>query len=151
MRKQVKIKITSRQTYTDGEVFEDNCEKTEQDPIVISNTGLMEYDGGKYVLSYEETELTGMPNTVTCIEFDESKRDCLVMNRHGQINTTMYFALGERYVTPYDTGVIPIQITLSTVALENNIDWTGGKARIEYDIELHGMCAEHTVLDIHVT
>ncbi len=152
MKKQVKIKIISRQIHSDGELFEPNDPTSDdENKIVVSNSGTMELDGGKYILKYEETELTGMPNTVTSIQFDDADRAQLIMNRGGQVNTTMYFAEGKRYVTKYDTGIMPLNITLCTSDLKNGISWTGGKAHIEYDIEIHGMCAEHTVLDIEVT
>ncbi len=152
MKKEVKIKISSVQTVCGGEMFEqtEDCENSDNS-IVVSNAGTMEYENGKFLLEYEETELTGMPGTVTRLEFDENDRCHFIMRREGQTCGTMYFSPGERYVTSYDTGIIPIQITLSTASLKNSIDWFGGKAHIEYDLEIHGMCAEHTVLDIEVS
>ncbi len=151
MKKQVKIKIVSVQSVSDGEIFENNGQSSKEDRIEVSNSGIMSYERGKFVLEYEETELTGMPNTVTRLEFDENDRGKLTMNRGGETNGTMFFCPGERYITTYETGIMPLQITMSTSTLKNTIDWFGGKAHIEYDLEIHGMCAEHTVMDIEVS
>ncbi len=152
MKKQVKIKIVSAQTMTDGDMFEaeDNSQQNEN-KIEVSNTGTMSYENGKYVLEYEETELTGMPDTVTRLEFDENERDKFMMNRGGQTTGTMFFCPGERYVTTYEIGTMVLQLGMSTSALKNTVDWFGGRVHIEYDLEMNGMCTEHTVMDIEIS
>ncbi len=148
IKKDIRITVHSEQTILQNELFENA--QPQHEVLESSNLGTLTYDRGKYTLVYNESDASGMKGSVTTLRFDENKRGELTMSRTGTSKLSLIFSEGMRYNTTYDTGVIPINMTMNTYLLKNDITEDGGKLSIVYFIEMHGMCKEETKLKITV-
>lgn len=142
MKKQMKITVVSQQ------LLDSENGEGQRDIIKTTYSGEMVYENGGYVISYNEPPSSGMFGCITSLSFEEKKKNEIRMTRSGNANLSMLFSEKVRYSTVYDTGIIPIEMTVYTDKVKNNIGWTGGSAVIEYSVEMHGICTEKTRLRI---
>lgn len=96
---------------TDGEYFFEN------------NTGH---------LKYFESNVTGMPGTVTSLSI---MPDRIVVDRKGTVTSRMEFREGEKHSFSYDTPFGTAEMGINTRAIRQNFDADGGKAEIEYILD----------------
>ena len=127
---QVVIKIEGSQ----ADVFEQ-----EPDELVQFST-----DG---VLTYPESELTGMAGTLTTITFTPSSA---VLKRTGTVTSRMVFAPGARntflYQTPYGTSTVGLE----TQRYRSTLGERGGVLDLLYVVDFDHACANRNQLKITV-
>ena len=117
-----------------GEQYYDDMEP---DGTELITEGTMEVEEGRILLSYEETELTGMQGTTTCFVVEE-KRVTLV--RSGSVNSQMVFEEGRQHTSLYETPFGEMAVDIQTAKLLHNLNERGGLMEIKYSIAV-----EHTV------
>ena len=117
-----------------GEQYYDDMEP---DGTELITEGTMEVEEGRILLSYEETELTGMQGTTTCFVV-EDKRVTLV--RSGSVNSQMVFEEGRQHTSLYETPFGEMAVDIQTAKLLHNLNERGGLMEIKYSIAV-----EHTV------
>lgn len=122
-KRDVIITIASRQDF----------EGCEPDRIDLVTAGRLYRRGGKYYISYEESELTGMEGTRTTIKLEEQQ---VTMTRTGTHPAQMLFAKNRRHVGLYHTEVGSLTVSTHTSQLENTIGENGGCLAINYTIEI---------------
>ncbi len=128
LKKDVIITIASQQDY-------DGCEP---DHIDLITTGRLYRRSGKYFISYEESELTGMEGTRTTLKLED---DQVTMTRTGTHPAQMLFAAHKRHVGLYQTEIGALAISTHTSHLENNIGEDGGNLSIDYTVEIDSSLA----------
>lgn len=139
MEKDVIITVCGLQSY----------EGAEDDTIELVTEGrLTDYGGGTLVLSYQESELTGMEGTETVIHMEEDGKITLV--RTGQFNSQMIFEEGERHLTLYQTPYGDLAVGVRTDRLKNTVDMDGGELEISYGIEVDNVMTGKSLLKIKV-
>ena len=89
------------------------------------------------VLSYEETELTGMEGTTTTFEV---KGPQVILTRTGTVNSQMVFEEGRQHTSLYETPFGELTVDIQTSTLKHNLTQRGGVMEIKYSIAV-----EHTV------
>ena len=122
-KKDVIITIASRQRF----------EGCEPDSIDLITAGRLYRRGGKYFISYEESELTGMEGTRTTLKLEDGQ---VTLTRTGTHPSQMLFAQNKRHVGLYQTEVGDMAISTHTSQLVNTIDENGGSLAIDYTIEI---------------
>ncbi len=142
MEKQMKITVTAKQ------LLDTENGVGRSDVIKTTYIGKMIYEDGDFKLVYNEPPSSGMLGCITSLSFNEKKKNEITMARSGSVNLSMFFSDNGRYTTIYDTGVMPIELSICTDKVRNNIGWAGGYAVIEYSVEMHGLCTEKTRLQI---
>ena len=100
---------------------------------------------GKYTLSYEETEASGMEGVKTELSFYEKSPKEICLARSGEMSSTMYFNEGKRDICVYNTGIMPFEICVFTRLIDNRLI-DDGYLEIIYIVEIKGACAQKTVL-----
>lgn len=137
-KKDVIITIASKQQF-------DGCEP---DRIDLITEGRLYCRGGRYFISYDESELTGMNGTRTTLKLEEEQ---VTMTRTGTHPAQMLFARNKRHVGLYQTEVGTMTISTHTTGITNTISESGGRLKIEYTVELdagisgtHSFCMEVT-------
>ncbi len=150
MKKNVSIDIVSKQFKLDGDFFSDPDDGNKEETIEICSEGVLALENGKYTVSYDETELTGMEGAHTTLEFEESTPGVVTMTRSGSASTSMIFKENSRCMSTYETGVFPLEMCITTKSVENSLDINGGKIIIDYTVEIHGVCMERTYLTLTV-
>ena len=101
MKKDVIITIASKQ----------NFEGCEPDHINLITAGRLYRRNGKYFISYEESELTGMEGTRTTLKLEDRQ---VTMTRTGTHPAQMLFAEHKRHVGLYQTDVGSLAVSTHT-------------------------------------
>ena len=99
--------------------------------------GTMEVTEDGIVLSYEESELTGMEGTTTTFEV---KGPRVTLTRSGAVNSQMVFEEGRQHTSLYETPFGELSVDIQTSELKHNLSERGGLMEIKYSIAV-----EHTV------
>ena len=103
--------------------------------LMTEGTMVLTEDG--MVLSYEETELTGMEGTTTTFEV---KGPQVILTRTGTVNSQMVFEEGRQHTSLYETPFGELTVDIQTSTLKHNLTQRGGVMEIKYPIAV-----EHTV------
>ena len=124
MEKRALISISGTQS------FEDDRPET----IQLVTQGIYNYEPGYIVISYTETEMTGLEGVVTSFTIEEGEK--ITLRRVGRILSTMVFTLGKKDESLYDAGfgalLIGVQAQSMTVLLNEH----GGILDLEYALEI---------------
>lgn len=138
MKKQVLAAINSVQI-VDGYVG---------DQINLVTCASLYRRAGKYYISYEESELTGMEGTATTIKIDGKN---VFMMRTGKYPSRMLFVEGERHVGVYPTEYGTMTIATYTTRVVNSMTDHGGALQLDYTIEVDNMVNSENHLELLVT
>ena len=103
--------------------------------LMTEGTMVLTEDG--MVLSYEETELTGMEGTTTTFEV---KGPQVILTRTGTVNSQMVFEEGRQHTSLYETPFGELTVDIQTSTLKHNLTQRGGVMETKYSIAV-----EHTV------
>ena len=117
-----------------GEQYFDGIDPDETELMTEGTMALTE-DG--IVLSYEESELTGMEGTTTTFEV---KGPRVTLTRSGAVNSQMVFEEGRQHTSLYETPFGELSVDIQTSVLKHNLTERGGLMEIKYSIAV-----EHTV------
>ena len=117
-----------------GEQYFDGIDPDETE---LMTEGTMELAEDGIVLSYEESELTGMEGTTTTFEV---KGPRVTLTRSGAVNSQMVFEEGRQHTSLYETPFGELSVDIQTSILKHNLSERGGLLEIKYSIAV-----EHTV------
>lgn len=107
------------------------------DATELMTEGFMTLTEDGMVLSYEESELTGMEGTTTTFEVKGSR---VTLTRSGAVNSQMVFEEGRQHTSLYETPFGELSVDIQTSVLKHNLSERGGLMEIKYSIAV-----EHTV------
>lgn len=107
------------------------------DATELTTEGTMELTEEGMILSYEETELTGMEGTTTTFTVTGPR---VILTRSGRVNSQMVFEEGQQHTSLYETPFGELSIDIQTSRLLHNLTERGGLMEIKYSIAV-----EHTV------
>ena len=117
-----------------GEQYFDDIDP---DASELMTEGTMALTEDGIVLSYEESELTGMEGTTTTFEV---KGPRVTLTRSGAVNSQMVFEEGRQHTSLYETPFGELSVDIQTSELKHNLSERGGLMEIKYSIAV-----EHTV------
>lgn len=123
MMKDVWISISNRQSGG----------QEEEDTMVFDTAGYYYYDNGVGVLSYQESELTGLEGTRTSVMVMPNQ---VVVDRDGMLTGRMIFREGTRDSYPYNTPYGQIMLGIDTRRIRHNFNENGGDVEIDYITDL---------------
>ena len=126
MKKQILAAITSNQLVEGAD---------EQDISFVTCATLYRRQG-KYYITYDESELTGLEDTHTTIKIDGKS---VLVKRVGKYPSQLLFIEGERHFGVYQTEFGSMTISTYTAAVTNSIGDEGGILRLDYTTEIENM------------
>lgn len=124
MKQEVLITLRGTQTYAQ--------EKPES--VELMTRGTMTGRNGKFAISYEETELTGVKGTTTTFLVFNPKR--VVLSREGTIRSRMVFEEDVKNEALYDLGFGSLLISICARKIVVDLSEQGGKLFIDYTVEV---------------
>ncbi|MGM9619311.1 MAG: DUF1934 domain-containing protein [Oscillospiraceae bacterium] len=134
MKKQVMISVRGEQYY----------EGVDPDETELLTEGTLEQTPDGWLLSYEESELTGMEGTTTTFAIGEGEA---LLRRVGTIQSEMYFKPGEISTSAYDTPYGTLTVEIGTRFLRAEMSRQGGELEIRYSIAVeHQVTGENRFL-----
>lgn len=101
------------------------------------------------VISYHETELSGMEGTTSTITYRTDDPGLVTMLRSGTVRTALTFRAHHRTVCTYDTPYMPFQIAIHALVVDNRLS-TDGELVLDYLIEIKGGVAERCTMRITI-
>ena len=107
----------------------------DQEPEVIELTteGTMERQKEVWVLSYEESDLTGLAGVTT--SFRVGPRG-VVLKRTGKLQNQMIFMEGRRHESLYQLDIGALMIAVKATSVKSDLSEQGGTVDILYNIEI---------------
>ena len=107
----------------------------DQEPEIIELTteGTMERQKEVWVLSYEESDLTGLAGVTTA--FRVGPRG-VVLKRTGKLQNQMIFMEGRRHESLYQIDIGALMITVKATSVKSALTEQGGTVDIVYNIEI---------------
>lgn len=161
----IKMKIRSQRYDVEGSLFgnflSDECEEapehgttdvemdSQEEIIELCTEGFMNTDGKKVELVYEESEITGMEGSRTSMSFENENPGFIAMMREGSVSTSLIFERGKRHHCVYNTPIMPFEICVRTIKVENEI-LSNGTLKLDYIIEIRGAKAERTKFELEI-
>lgn len=123
MKQAVVLSIVGRQSYLDQE----------PEQLELVTEGTLEDRGNTWMLSYEETELTGMAGVTTTFIVE---RDKITLKRTGRLNSQMVFQEGTSHESLYEMEFGALMISVCANRVMADICHDGGMIDLIYTIEL---------------
>lgn len=105
----------------------------EKQTVKVVTDGTMDFSEDVILLSYEETEVTGMEGTTTTFTI---RKDNVVLTRTGAVQSRMEFEKGKKDVSLYNVGFGTMTIGVKARRLKNELGPEGGRLEISYGIEI---------------
>ncbi len=120
------------------------------DDVQLVTEGKLRLQGGAILLSYEESEISGMEGCTTNVTIE---KDRVSVRRSGDAvsqDSVMTFTKGRRqhalYETPY--GMFPMELNTYDIKGPTLQEDGSHVVRIDYDISIRGLADARKVLDI---
>ena len=107
----------------------DGAEKP--DTISFMTDGSYMFDGDEWSVSYDESEITGLPGTRTTVRIHPRE---IVVDRAGSLTSRMVFREGEKTSFLYEMPYGSTTLGLDTRKIVQNFNDGGGTAEVEYVI-----------------
>ena len=135
MKQAVVLSIRGRQSYAD------------QEPEVIElvTEGTMEFVGGGWNLSYEESELTGLQGVTTTFRVEPGM---VTLTRTGKLNSQMVFREGVSHDSLYQMEFGALMITVNATRVYYDLVPDGGTIDLVYEISIEN--TEAGIIDYHL-
>ena len=117
---------------------EQHYEDMEPDSIELMTEGTLTLTGeGGMVLSYQESELTGLEGTTTAFEIRGAQ---VILTRTGSSHSPMVFEEGRQHTSLYETPFGELAVDIQTSRLRHSLTERGGLMDLRYSISV-----DHTV------
>ena len=128
MKQQVVLSLQGTQNYADQE----------PDTIELVTEGVLEQTEAGWVVSYDESDLTGMEGVRTSFAMEE---DRVVLTRTGKLNSQMVFRLGIPHDSLYQMEFGALMITVCATDMHWSLSRDGGTVELHYTIEIEQSAA----------
>lgn len=113
---------------------EQQYEGMEPDSIELMTEGTLTSMGEEgLLLSYQETELTGLEGTTTTFEIRGPR---VILSRTGSVNSQMVFEEGQQHTCLYETPFGDLAIDIQTSRLRHSLTEAGGLMDLRYSISV---------------
>ena len=135
MKQEVTLAIKGCQTYQD------------QEPEIIElvTDGTMEFSGGGWDISYEESELTGLAGVTTTFRVEPGM---VTLTRKGALNSQMIFQKDVVHESLYQMPFGALMLSVKATHVFFDIVSDGGMIDLSYNISIEN--SEAGVIDYHL-
>ena len=113
----------------------------------LMTEGTLEQTEDGFLLSYQETELTGMEGTLTTFEIGPGR---VILRHSGSINSQMVFEEGRQHTSLYETPYGELSVDIQTSRLLHNLTERGGLMEIKYSIAVEHVVTGRNCFKIRV-
>ena len=127
---------------------EQHFEDMEPDSIELMTEGTLSLTGsGGILLTYQESELTGLEGTTTSFEICGPQ---VILSRTGSVNSQMVFEEGRQHTSLYETPFGELAVDIQTSRLRHNLTEQGGLMDLRYSISVDHSVTGRTAFKIRV-
>jgi uncharacterized beta-barrel protein YwiB (DUF1934 family) len=118
------------------------------DTIEFITSGSFSAVNNRYLISYEESELTGMDGTKTSLSVENG---VVTVSRTGEFSSQMIFEKGQKHLCLYETPFGSVVIGINAQMIELKMDEHGGSLDIGYSLEVDNEIATHNRFTVKVS
>lgn len=116
--------------------------------VELVTPGRLVQDGkGRYTISYEESELTGLEGTTTVLRIEGER---VTLLREGSVNSQMVFEEGRRHLSMYETPYGSLSVGINTRRMRSTVGEDGGDLEIDYAVEIDNLLAGQNLFRMNV-
>ncbi len=108
------------------------CDGEELEPIELETPGKLGFLNHKYYLIYEESEMTGFPDTTTTIKIWKGNVE---VKRKGRVKMTLSYQEGEKQLCMYPTPYGTIGAAIQTSNIQFGFVDRTGYLRVDYTLD----------------
>ncbi len=141
--------FTVKQDISPDKALKDR-EGGEENRYALASEGLLNIENGRLTLSYEETVIEGVEGCTSYISFDLSAPQCVTVERRGSMSSSFVISRGERMFSVYSTPFGDIDMCIYAKKVENSLTEEGGTLVLDYAVELRGLTAQRTKMEVKV-
>lgn len=113
-----------------------NFGSSDSEKMELTTDGTIEKIENQTIITYEESELTGMEGTTTKIIINDN--GIVELSRKGTTNSELVFEEGKKNISYYDTEAGAFSISVFASYVEANVEEEFGELEIEYVLEVDG-------------
>lgn len=128
MKKEMVLSLTAKQSYMDQE----------PDVIELVTDGILENTPNGWVITYEESALTGLEGVSTSFLLEG---DSVTLTRTGKLNSQMFFQEGVSHESLYEMEFGALMLTVCAALIRWDISFQGGNVDLQYKIEIEQSAA----------
>jgi uncharacterized beta-barrel protein YwiB (DUF1934 family) len=133
----VVLSVRGEQSYQGGEP--DRTELMTEGTLRVTREG--------FLLTYDETRLTGMEGTTTTFEIRGGQ---VLLTRTGKVNSQMVFEEGRQHTSLYETPYGELSVDIRTSRLHHTMTEHGGLLDIRYSIAIEHTAASESRVHVRV-
>ncbi len=120
----------------------------QQDKVSFVTSGYYGFDNGRVCVSYEESDLTGMGDTLTTFSVTDPMQ--VILRREGETNSEMIFRQGQKHFILCDTPDGSAALGVDTRRVSSTLNEHGGEMEIAYDVDLNNTPVGRSFFKINV-
>ncbi|MDR1132166.1 MAG: DUF1934 domain-containing protein [Oscillospiraceae bacterium] len=125
-----------------------NDSNGEDDVVELETDGVFSFENGEGMLSYMESELTGLNGTKTSFTISPMG---VVMTREGGLNSRMVFEKGRKHNFLYETPFGSATMGVNTTNILVDFNEHGGDMEIDYIVDFQHSVVGHNMFRIKVS
>lgn len=108
-------------------------QQDETDTVELVTRGSFVRRGGKYFISYAETEDNGYNGNITTVRVEDGSK--VSMLRHGVAPSQLIIERGKRHVCHYDTSYGSLSLGVAADDIDNRLTERGGEVTFSYTLD----------------
>ena len=113
--------------------------------LVQDTTAVFAVEDGRATVSYDDSEMLGMPKTLTQITFSFDEPDTVEIVRTGGVSSMFVISRGKRHLCEYKVGPMSLSVTFRGIKVENTVTRDGtGEICLDYVVEMGGAVTQRT-------
>ncbi|MGI5979732.1 MAG: DUF1934 domain-containing protein [Oscillospiraceae bacterium] len=116
--------------------------------IELVTDGQFSFENGEGVLTYMESELTGLEGTKTSFTISPLG---VILSREGSLNSSMIFEKGRKHEFVYETPFGSTTMGVDTKKLNVDFNEHGGNMEIEYVVDFQHAVVGYNLFKINVS
>ena len=117
--------------------------------VELITAGTLRKDKKDYLITYKESELTGLEGTTTTLKVSGGKK-IITLTRTGSISTQLVFEPGRKHLSHYDTMMGALTVGVSATRVRADLSDAGGDIEIDYALEIDCMLAGENTFKVSV-
>ncbi len=102
------------------------------DAVELQTTGKYGILNKKHYIKYEESQMTGFPDTTTTIKVWDNN---VLVSRKGRFNMELHYEVGQQKLCMYPTPYGELAVLIKTQAIEYNFSDNCGALKVDYLID----------------
>jgi len=124
-------------------------ENEKPEMIELITAGTLRRQNNDYLITYKESQLTGLEGTTTTLKVSHAK-NIVTLTRSGATSTQLVFERGCKHLAHYDTGMGALTIGVSASKVNAELSDDGGDIEIKYALEIDCMVAGENTFTVSI-